>query len=243
MKTWIVYVHVFPNGKKYFGITSKKPNQRWENGEGYKREGSNLAVYNAIKKYGWDNIQHIILHEGLTKEEACAKEIEYIAKYKTNVHRYGSKYGYNLTDGGEGATGHKVPKELIDKIIEINRTRKGAKCYKSKAVICDDKEWETLSECAADIGVNREAVRQWLIGGKGMPVEWYNKHLRFKEGNYTSFLQDKPHKYKIEYNGEIFESQNKFAEYIGVSPALVCRWIKNNNVPQKYLEKGFKRIE
>ena len=35
MKKWIVYVHIFPNGKLYFGITSKKPNARWENGNGY----------------------------------------------------------------------------------------------------------------------------------------------------------------------------------------------------------------
>lgn len=34
-KKYIVYVHIFPNGKKYFGITSKAPNQRWENGKGY----------------------------------------------------------------------------------------------------------------------------------------------------------------------------------------------------------------
>lgn len=243
MKTWIVYVHIFPNGKKYFGITSKKPNQRWENGEGYKREGSNLAVYNAIKKYGWNNIQHIILHEGLTKEEACAKEIEYIAKYKTNAHKYETEYGYNLTDGGEGATGHKVPQELIDKIVAINRTRRGAKCYKSKAVICDDKEWETLSECATDIGINREAVRKWLIGKNGMPIEWYNKHLRFVEGNYKTYPQEAPHHYKIEYDGLVFNSQKDFADYIHLSPALVCRWIKQNKVPKKYLEKGFKRIE
>nr|DAF50438.1 MAG TPA: Protein of unknown function (DUF3304) [Siphoviridae sp. ctBCr48] len=28
MKKWIVYVHIFPNGKKYFGITSKTPHLR-----------------------------------------------------------------------------------------------------------------------------------------------------------------------------------------------------------------------
>lgn len=46
MKKYIVYCHIFPNGKRYVGITSQKPNERWRNGRGYK--GSN-AVYNAIK--------------------------------------------------------------------------------------------------------------------------------------------------------------------------------------------------
>lgn len=70
---------------------------------------------NAINKYGWNNIEHVILFEGLTQEEACNKEIELIAEYKTNIHRYGNKYGYNMTDGGEGTFGHKVSDETIEK--------------------------------------------------------------------------------------------------------------------------------
>lgn len=32
-KKFCVYKHVFPNGKLYFGITSKAPNKRWQNGK------------------------------------------------------------------------------------------------------------------------------------------------------------------------------------------------------------------
>ena len=111
-KKFCVYVHIFPNGKKYIGITCKRPNDRWESGNGYK-EGSPMR--NAINKYGWDNIEHVILFEGLTQEEACNKEIELIAEYKTNIHKYGNKYGYNMTDGGEGTFGHKVSEENKEK--------------------------------------------------------------------------------------------------------------------------------
>jgi hypothetical protein len=38
--------------------------------------------YNAIKKYGWENIKHEVLFEGLTKQEADKKEIELITYYK-----------------------------------------------------------------------------------------------------------------------------------------------------------------
>lgn len=31
-KKYIVYMHIFPNGKKYIGMTGKKPSYRWENG-------------------------------------------------------------------------------------------------------------------------------------------------------------------------------------------------------------------
>lgn len=51
---------------------------------------------NAISKYGWKNVKHEILYEGLTKEEAENKEIELIAKYKSNDF----EHGYNIAKGG-----------------------------------------------------------------------------------------------------------------------------------------------
>lgn len=52
--------------------------------------------FNAINKYGWDNIKHEVLFENLTKEQAEQKEIELIAIYKSN----NKKYGYNIENGG-----------------------------------------------------------------------------------------------------------------------------------------------
>lgn len=72
---YLIYIHIFPNRKKYIGVTSQKPNQRWRNGKGY--YGS-TRIYNAIQKYGWENIEHKILFTGLTKEEAEQKEKELI---------------------------------------------------------------------------------------------------------------------------------------------------------------------
>lgn len=46
-RSFCVYIHVLPNGKKYIGITCKKPEYRWNHGDGYK---NNRHFYNAIKK-------------------------------------------------------------------------------------------------------------------------------------------------------------------------------------------------
>lgn len=90
---YAVYKHTAPNGKVYIGITGQKPEQRWKNGYGYK---NNEHLYRAIRKYTWKNFKHEIVIDGLTKEQACAKEIELIAKYgATNP-----KHGYNNTMGG-----------------------------------------------------------------------------------------------------------------------------------------------
>lgn len=93
-KKYKVYKHTFPNGKIYIGITSKVSiEQRWgENGKYYKGQ----FVYNAIKKYGWNNIKHEVLFEDLTKDQAEQKEIELIALCESNK----SNKGYNIQNGG-----------------------------------------------------------------------------------------------------------------------------------------------
>ena len=95
---WTVYIHISPSNKYYVGITSKKPKERWRNGKGYEK---NKYFYRAIQKYGWDNFEHFILAENLTKDESCEMEKTLIKKLMSNDYHY----GYNICSGGEGATG------------------------------------------------------------------------------------------------------------------------------------------
>ena len=243
MKTWFVYVHIFPNGKKYFGITSKiNPEWRWENGSGY-TEDHQPIMYNAIQKYGWENVKHEILFSELTKEEAENKEKELIKQYKTNCKRYGDLYGYNMTDGGEGTVGHVVSEEVKERMSQIRMGKyKGKNCYKSKPVITNNKEWDTISDFAKEYNLCRRTVEKWLYGINGMPIEWYEQGLRFKNEQYPIHPQSVPHRFTIEIDGLTFTSQSKFAEYIGQLPSNVCKWI-NGKIPQKYLDRGFKRTK
>ena len=61
---YIVYKHTCPNGKVYIGITSREAKLRWNCGNGY---NNNKHFKSAIVKYGWNNIKHEILFDGLTK--------------------------------------------------------------------------------------------------------------------------------------------------------------------------------
>lgn len=113
-KLWCVYEHTNLNdGKKYIGITSQSPNQRWRNGNGYKY---NPYFYNAILKYGWDSFFHEIFFSGLTEEDAKSKETELISKYNTMCE----DYGYNLTNGGDGTVGRRCSEESKQKIREAH---------------------------------------------------------------------------------------------------------------------------
>ena len=117
--SYSVYKHIFPNGKVYIGVTCLNPRKRWDNGRGYTRKNENGAyrqplMANAIVKYGWGNIKHEIIYNGLTKEEAEIKERELIAFYKSN----NSKFGYNIENGGRI---HKVSEETKKKISEAKQ--------------------------------------------------------------------------------------------------------------------------
>ena len=110
--------------KSYIGITSRNPKLRWQNGLGYR---TNPEFYADIVKYGWENIEHVILEENLTIAEAEKKEAEYITKYDT------IRNGYNRATGGSGFTGchhTEASKQKISKGVsgEKNGNYGGAKC-------------------------------------------------------------------------------------------------------------------
>lgn len=115
---YTVYMHTnTANGKRYIGITCQRPLQRWKNGKGYK---INICFTNAINKYGWENFKHDILYTNLTKAQAEAKEIELIAKYKSNNR----KYGYNIENGGNCVGTHSIETRK-----KLSKSLKGKKAW------------------------------------------------------------------------------------------------------------------
>jgi len=103
MDRYTVYKHTSPTNKVYIGITkNKKARNRWKYGHGYKH---NAYFYNAIKKYGWNNIKHEILATNLTLEEASIMEKELIALYKNKG------VCYNIAEGGTDGNTQKRTEE------------------------------------------------------------------------------------------------------------------------------------
>lgn len=114
-KKYIVYMHKNNiNNKVYIGVTKMKPNERWSNGKGYCNQPK---FYNAIKKYGWENFEHTILFENLTKEEAWEKEIEMIKRFDSS----NSNKGYNVSKGGKSNNGVPCSEKTKEKISIANK--------------------------------------------------------------------------------------------------------------------------
>lgn len=134
-----IYLHVFPNGKVYVGQTIVPPTQRWgKGGIGYR---SQLKMWNAIKKYGWNNILHIIREEGeWTQEVLNQKEIYWIDFYQS----FGEK-GYNLNPGGNCITPSKPIYQIDKESWQILRTFNSL----TEAALAVNGSPECISQCCA----------------------------------------------------------------------------------------------
>lgn len=172
-KIYCVYKHTNKfNGKVYIGITSQHPEKRWKNGYGY--EG-NEYFYRAIQKYGWDKgFEHEIVVDGLTKEQACAIEIELIQAYDSTNHNS----GYNFSSGGDcGNAGCSRSDEWVKKMsIALS---KPIICIESSMVYQSVKHAEQQTGarassigavCRGDYGHNMAGGLHWCFWDK----EWNN---------------------------------------------------------------------
>lgn len=186
---YIVYCHLAPNGKRYIGMTGMRLCKRFSPflyyGEEFKED---------IKKYGWENIEHIILECGLTKEQASEKEIYYIKYFNT----LDSKYGYNKATGGiHGGTPHTVSEETKKKISDAHKGMKrsvearkrmsiahiGKDNHQSRKVYKTDKngqfieEYSSIKEAAKKNGCNYKSLAACLAGKRKSYVGCYWKYV------------------------------------------------------------------
>lgn len=101
----VIYKITSPSNKSYIGQTIRLKQRL--SCYAHLRCKNQSAIYNAILKYGWENMKVEILWEKESKERLVEElnelEIKYIAEFNTKVPN-----GYNLTAGGEG---HEVKDE------------------------------------------------------------------------------------------------------------------------------------
>lgn len=171
-KDYTVYMHIFPNGKVYVGITNQTVERRWRSdGYGYKTQS---MMYNAILKYGWDNINHVVLHTNLSRDEAEKEEIATIDKYKSNQR----KYGYNINNGGSHhgchseATKLKISQAKIGTRHTEEAKRKIAIASKGRLHTEETKKKRSKPVVCVELNVTyfgiREAERQTGISCPGI---------------------------------------------------------------------------
>lgn len=99
------------NGMGYVGKTIYDLPWRKNGHEQDAYNGSPCYFHRAIRKYGWDAFEWTILAEDDDDEWLLLMEQKWIKRLGTKVPN-----GYNMTDGGEGVSGHSPSKETREKI-------------------------------------------------------------------------------------------------------------------------------
>lgn len=180
LKQYSVYIHRNTiNDKRYIGITSKPPAERWgRGGWGYY---TNKHFSAAIKKYGWNAFEHIVVACDLSVEDAGNMERELIAFYKSD----NPCFGYNVCAGGET---NILPQSSLDKISQKNKGRKmtdevkkrraeNPNPPKARKVVCDGKEFRSITDCAKYYGVNPRTMGNWFLGRGYVPQFFVDKQI------------------------------------------------------------------
>lgn len=193
MKKYYVYVHTFPNNKKYVGITSQQPTKRWSNGKGYK---SNKYMTNAIIKYGWENVKHEIFFNNLTKKEAEQREIELIERFNLND----KKYGYNILKGGDVSNGFTdevlKKKSAIQKKLWENLEYKEHMKMIHKGKKVSDETKEKMSKSNRRYWLKKHLpfeIKQKISEKKKGSIPWNKGTKGITKPNQTSFKKGEIH--------------------------------------------------
>ena len=236
-RNYTVYIHVNKiNSKTYVGITMQNPpEKRWANGMGYIH---NKYFTRAIEKYNWNiGFEHIILFKDKTKKEAEELEILFIKILKSN----NPKYGYNISNGGNTVGTHSEETKL-----KISRIKKGKnlsyKNYISKKVICDNKEFGCIIDCANYYNINNTTMGGWLNKNVNMPQKFIDLGLRYVNDDNTYYEPQKIR--KIICNNKIFNTIEECAEYYNIKPQNLYNWLTERyGMPEKYIKLGLRYVD
>ncbi len=238
---YCVYVHTSPSGKKYVGQTGQKPERRWgKDGAYYLRKkkngeyGQRYFAY-AILKYGWENFEHEIIADNLTKEEADNFEKLLIIKLDTK----NPKHGYNLKDGGYGGG---FSEEVLKRMGESHKGKK-----QSEETI--RKRFENLrGENHPNYGrpLSEETKQKVSDANKGENNHNYGKHFteEHKKKIRQSLKKQKVAQYDLQKNLiKIWNSMSDVERELGISKGNVSACCKKKNKTAggfiwKYYDKG-----
>lgn len=224
---YFVYMHVFPNDKVYIGITSQNPpEKRWlDSGVGYKPQP---RMWRAIQKYGWENVEHIIIARYVNIETAKNMEIDLIAMYDSTNR----KHGYNASPGGwimgdeskkklsESCMGRKLSEEHKEKLRQANLGKKP-----SEKALARLAEYNRTRDYSKMVQPNEMPVLQYDVETSRFIKEYKSIHRAANEygldprnikccidenvGHYNGYLWISKEKYSLEYVlKRLYDAQN-----------------------------------
>jgi group I intron endonuclease len=163
------------NGKRYVGVTDKSVPTRWAgHRRTSRRKGAGYHLHSAIRKYGPDAFEVSRLAWVATRSGANDLEKYFIALFRT----YDSRYGYNLTMGGQGGTPTAETRRKIS-AARIGKTR-GPLPEEWRRNIGAGLKASPLYQAAMEEqrSINTERLRRLSAARKGKPGRRHTEESR-----------------------------------------------------------------
>lgn len=180
------------NGKVYVGKTEKTIEQRLYEHKGHARRGGEFRLSQAIRKHG-ACVFSISEIEVVPDEIAGERERFWIAYYGSKKY----SNGYNMTDGGEGASGRHLSEESRQKMVTsqevrfremsdadkasltkaANNAKRGKKEKPSNKKEAQQKRWDNMSD--------EDRAEHGKRSAAGMSVETRNEVLKTLQAAYS----------------------------------------------------------
>lgn len=163
----IYKIHNTINDKVYVGKTISFK-QRVNKHKQHLNKGihNNKYLQNSWNKHTSDKFEFSIIEE-CSQDNVDEREIFWIAKLKAN----NSKYGYNLTFGGEGG----IHNESTRKILSEKQNKNKKKVYGFSKDGKFIKDWDSIKDCAKSLICNpcdvRRTIRREQITCKGIILQ------------------------------------------------------------------------
>lgn len=185
------------NGKNYIGY-AKDYKQRWRQHKKLaQKEKPKHAIHCAIKKYGWDKFDKIILDKHEDKNYTLnVLETKYIIEYNSMTPN-----GYNMTRGGDGTTGHILTTKQRQLISE--KTKEAMARPEIRAKLIGRKASEKTKKILSESHKGYKPTKQQKEKQKIASIEnWKNPEIRKKRIEALKIAQSLP-KYKEKLKGRI----------------------------------------
>lgn len=231
MKSYMVYMHVSPSGKRYIGITSNSSMCRWgKTGNGYKTQ---QYFYRAIEKYGWDNFEHIIIAKGLDKETAKWLEIELIREWDTTD----KNKGYNLSPGGDIPTEYAIEKRCRPIICVTTNKKFNSAKEASEFYNCDGS---SIIKCCKNNKNNNYCGE--LLDGTKLVWMYLEDYKNLSKEDIKEIKEKVERKIICITTGEIFNSLKIAQDETNVPESNICKCCKGKRRFAGELPDGIKLV-
>ena len=188
------------NGKVYIGQTINinwklRIKQHFDSAERVWGIDAQNLIHRAIRKYGRDNFEYILLEDTRDKDKLDELEKYYIHKYKSAD----PKYGYNISYGGNSPSKSKAIREKISKAETGSKNHmygtKGKYNHTSKPLKCldDGKIFYSVTEAAEYYGIDFSYIASVCRGKRSAA---HGKHFIYIDKNRYNEFKPKKLAYK-----------------------------------------------